>query len=281
MSDTYDNIEVLIDTHPQYPDNKIIRLDKAALLIVSAGTAEIEIDFTPYSLKPNRMLLLVPLGNLRQLQCSPDFTASCVFFAPKVAEEITAQLEPTFFSFLKEYPVADLDSDDMVFLGHLMRGIKHVADKSQGEHRIKIMKNMLQCFILELYDRTKEDFAQRKRKSVSSQEYFFMKYLDLVHKHAATEREVKFYADLLCITPRYLQSIVRGQTGRTAKSFIDRHCTQEIKIRLSTTNDSIQAIARQLNFPDHSFFTRYFKKQTGLTPKEFRTKAGAESGAEE
>lgn len=102
MSDTYNDIEVLIDTHPQYPNNKIIRLDKAALLIVSAGTAEVEIDFTPYSLKPNRMLLLVPLGNLRQLQCSSDFTASCVFFAPKVAEEITAQLEPTFFSFLKK-----------------------------------------------------------------------------------------------------------------------------------------------------------------------------------
>ncbi len=278
MTDTYDDIEVLIDTHPDYPDNRIIRLDKAALLIVTAGTAKIEVDFTPYILMPNRMLLLVPLGNLRQLQCSDDFTASCVFFSPKVAEEITAQLEPTFFSFLKEYPVADIGNDDMVFICNLVRGMKHVADKSMGEHRMKILKNMIQCFILELYDRTKEDFAQRKRKSVSSQEYFFMKYLDLVHKHAATEREVKFYADLLCITPRYLQSIVRGQTGRTAKSFIDRHCTQEIKIRLSTTNDSIQAIARQLKFPDHSFFTRYFKKQTGLTPKVFRTKAGAEDG---
>lgn len=268
-------IEVQLQATPHCNDNEIIRLEKASLFIVHSGTATIEIDFVPYELVPNRMLFVVPLGNLRQLHRSDDFKASCIFFSRQVAEELTSHLEPTFFSFLKEFPIADATEQDMDFLFHLMKGLSYTLDNSVGEHRLSIAKNMVQCFIMELYDRTKANFEQRKQLCVSSQEEHFMNYLSLVHQYASTQREVGFYADQLCITPHYLQSIVRNQTGRNAKSFIDRHCVQEIKIQLCTTNNSLQQIADKFNFPDQSFFTRYFKKQTGMTPSQFRSSNAA------
>lgn len=265
-------IEVLLNSTVNYTNSEFIRLERAALFMVHSGRAKIEIDFVSYELLPNRILFIVPLGNLRQVYSSNDFRVSCIFFSHEIAEELTSHLEPTFFSFLKEFPVADVNIEDVDFLYHLMKGVQHTLMYSVGEHRLQIAKNMVQCFILELYDRTKTMFEQRRKENVSSQEEYFMKYLSLVHQYAAKHREVCFYANLLCITPRYLQSIVRNQTGRSAKSFIDCHCVQEIKIRLCTTNDSLQLIANQLHFPDQSFFTRYFKRQVGVTPSQFRSK---------
>ncbi len=270
MQESKQEIEVVLCSPVPCANNDAIRLERAALFIVHSGTAQIEIDFVPYDLSPNRMLFLVPLGNLRQVCCSDDFRVSCIFFSREVAEELTSHLEPSFFSFLKEFPVAEAEERDIDFLYHLMKGLRHTLLNSVGEHRLQIAKNMVQCFIMELYDRTKKNFEQLKRLNISSQEEHFMKYISLVHQYAATQREVGFYAEKLCITPRYLQSIVRNQTGRNAKSFIDCHCVQEIKIRLTTTNDSLQQIADQLRFPDQSFFTRYFKKLTGMTPSQFR-----------
>ena len=78
------------------------------------------------------------------------------------------------------------------------------------------------------------------------------------------------YADQLCITTRYLSSILQDLTGHTPKELIDARCIQEIKMLLRTTNLTMQEIALRLDFPDQSFFSRYFKKNTGMTPAEYR-----------
>ena len=83
-----------------------------------------------------------------------------------------------------------------------------------------------------------------------------------------------FYADELCITTRYLSTVVQRMTGVTPKDIIDTRCIQEIKMLLCTTNDSIQEIAFRLNFPDQSFCARYFKRNTGMSPVEYRKSRG-------
>lgn len=269
-----EDIIAIIDTKPDKDPviSSTVTPDRAAFMLVKTGKATIEIDYTPYVLEGNNLLLLTPASHVKWLERSPDFSMACVSFSEKIAEEVTAGFEPTFLFFQKEYPVAPVTDDDATFLDHQIRGIHHVMVHSKGEHQMMIVKNMIQCFYLELYDRSKENFARRVTKNINSQELLFMQFLTLVHKHAATERDLPFYASQLCITTRYLSTIVRNQTGRTAKDFIDSHCLQVIKKQLRSSNDSLQSIAIKLKFPDQSFFSRYFKKLTGITPTEFRAK---------
>lgn len=133
-----------------------------------------------------------------------------------------------------------------------------------------IVRNIIQNILFELYDATREQFLDVESKNMSRQDELFMQFIHLVYKHGDKEREVSFYSDKMSITPRYLARILRELSRETAKEIIDRHCVQEIKSRLRTTNDSVQSIAYDMKFPDQSFFTRYFKKQTGMTPTEFR-----------
>lgn len=266
------DICVFTDERPQAAEGVMVEQDRGAFVLVKSGWAEIEIDFRSYRIATNNLLLLIPASQLQYVERSTDFSISYVSFSEAISQEVTANFEPTFFFFQKEYPVASISVEDADFISHQITGIRHVMERSHGEHQMQIVKNMIQCFYLELYDRTKENFSQRSTKNVSSQEYIFMRFLMLVHKHADRERDLPFYADHLCITTRYLSSIVRNQTGRTAKDFIDSHCIQDIKRLLRTTKESLQNIALRLNFPDASFFSRYFKKLTGMTPSEFRAK---------
>lgn len=93
-----------------------------------------------------------------------------------------------------------------------------------------------------------------------------------IHNFCPKEREVGFYADKLHITSRYLSSITQNVADKSAKYIIDKHAIQRIKIMLKYSNMSIQDISYELNFPDQSFFARYFKKHTGMTPLEYRAK---------
>ena len=92
----------------------------------------------------------------------------------------------------------------------------------------------------------------------------------LVHEHCAREREVTFYADRLCISTRYLSTIVRNISHGSAKEFIDQAVVLEIKVMLQSTDLSVQEIAYRLRFPDQSYLGRFFKKHTGESPTEYR-----------
>ena len=263
-------VTVFVNRPKPFPTGEIRTTEWASMIYVEKGFARIEIDFREHLLKANQLLLLAPKNHVLFTEESDDFTVSCVSFSPTVSEDITGRFEPTFFGFLTEYPVAEIEEKDAVYVHHLIAGVNHILENSTGEHRLQMAKNMIQCFYLEHYDRNKERIARRQRTVVSSQEYLFMKFLSLVHQYAGCERDLAFYADKLCISTRYLSTVVHNQTGETAKRIIDNRSVQEIKIQLRTTADSLQSIAARLNFPDQSFFSRYFKKNTGVTPKEYR-----------
>lgn len=100
----------------------------------------------------------------------------------------------------------------------------------------------------------------------------FIRFIHLIHNFCPKEREVGFYADKLHITSRNLSSITQNVADKSAKYIIDKHAIQRIKIMLKYSNMSIQDISYELNFPDQSFFARYFKKHTEMTPLEYRAK---------
>ena len=81
---------------------------------------------------------------------------------------------------------------------------------------------------------------------------------------------MSFYADKLCISTRYLSTIVRSVAHSSAKEFIDRAVILEIKMMLQSTDLSVQEIAYRLRFPDQSYLGRFFKKHTGESPTEYR-----------
>lgn len=106
--------------------------------------------------------------------------------------------------------------------------------------------------------------------SVKFQNRYISKFMELVNLNYHEFHTVKYYADKLCVTPNYLNELVKKETGHTAKQLINNKLLSESKILLLYSQKSIADIAGLLNFENSSYFIRFFHKQSGLTPLEYR-----------
>ena len=96
------------------------------------------------------------------------------------------------------------------------------------------------------------------------------KFILAVSEHFRTHRQVNYYANKLCISAKHLSSVVKEISGRTAGEWIENYVTMEAKVLLRTTDMTIQEIATNLNFLNQSFFGKYFKHITGVSPTAYR-----------
>lgn len=260
------------DVKLRFPVGRYLRTGDIFIIFVSQGVMQIEIDFNTYELKERSVLSIVPKSTIRCIAQSDDFRCSFFSFDREFAIDAIPRPEPAYMDFIRRYPLGVLPEERTKIIHAGIGNVAYFLYENEGKHRSLIARNIIQGILLEIYDVVKAKFLENKKKVIDRQNELFMRFIHLVYEFGDKEREVAFYADKLCITTRYLASILRNIAHETPKEVIDRHCVQEIKTRLRTTNDSLQSIALQLNFPDQSFFTRYFKKYTGLTPKEFRAK---------
>lgn len=251
-------------------ENRLMKLEDTAILFCREGHAHIMIDLQEYELAPNTQVALLPDTIVNFTNISPDFTISYIAFSRILFQEVTARLDLSFFRFLKENPCVTLPEERTRSINGLASGIEDLYHDRDNCFRQQILKNYIQSFLLDIYDKTHRLFLMKRPEGISRQEELFKRFIQLVHKHCTTQREVSFYANKLFITPRYLSTVIQNVTNTTAKSIIDKHVILEIKVLLKSTNLSVQEISNQLCFPDQSFFGRYFKKHTGLSPLQYR-----------
>ena len=103
-------------------------------------------------------------------------------------------------------------------------------------------------------------------------EEYFRQFTELLGEHYKHERSVGFYARQLCITPKYLTTLIKRISGKSVSEWIDNYVILEAKTLLKYSNMSVQEIAYYLNFPNQSFFGSYFKRNTGMSPSQYKAK---------
>ena len=116
--------------------------------------------------------------------------------------------------------------------------------------------------------RNKEELRNRKT-AVSRQYVIFEHFIKLLEQHADKHRDVKFYANELDVTPKYLSAVTHVYTGKSAISSIEDFVINKIKSIIQERSYSIQQICKIMNFSSQSFFGRYFKRITGMSPREY------------
>ena len=110
---------------------------------------------------------------------------------------------------------------------------------------------------------------QKDQKPESRPQELFERFLALVQKHYTEERSIRFYADKLCLTPKYLSNAVHRVSGRHAGEWIKDYVLLEAKALLKSRQYTVQQVSEMLNFPNTSFFGKFFKKAVGCTPRTY------------
>lgn len=248
-----------------------LRVDRCIVCMCIDGTADIAINSVKHRAIKNEILIFFPNQILLFENRSEDFMYTYFSISRRLLNDILFRFPPEFIGYLREnfhhtLSQAAFDSihDDYFQI---------IEKKFNDTHNIcrrEIIINLIRNFFLETYNQHINSIRAEKRQLKRKHE-LVESFINLLMANYTQSREVAFYAEKLCITPKYLSMVLKEQNGKTAKQWIDSHVITEVQLLLKSTNLSIQEIAYKINFPNQSFLCKYFKAHTGLSPTHYRT----------
>ena len=249
-----------------------IRIEALAFSMCLKGHMELSLDMEHYSIAPGDIILIRPNNILQYISHSDDLSA--VFIAMNVHSTldiislIKRTLPPTYH-YMKEAPLIHLNDHERQCVSEYYRLLKTKAAATDNPMRREIIVNILRAMIYDLIYISQQKIPQSntsKGREDQLTELFIRQMENSFREH----RDVAYYADKLCLTPKYLSQMVKKATGRTAGQWIDYRVILEAKILLQATDMTVQQISQELNFPNQSFFGKYFKNLTGISPQKYR-----------
>ncbi|MDR1202006.1 MAG: helix-turn-helix domain-containing protein [Tannerellaceae bacterium] len=262
------------ETHLNTFGNFPCRTDCGVVFLCTSGEAVINIGLVECRITKDVETVILPGTTFTIIESSEDFLAKAFTFSKEIYDYTVLRLGISFSRYLINAP-SYLLSNNSDFLKNAklcMETAALIHKEKDNDFVLLLQRNFVQNYFLYLYDKCKYQgrFEHPENQGTRKQRQFYT-FLSLLDSHIVEERSVTFYAEKLCITPRYLRKITeRTTTGESPKELIDKRLVLEIKVRLQNLDISIQEIADELNFPDQSYLSRYFKLHTGISPSMYR-----------
>ena len=247
------------------------RLDFVLFCICSKGSIDAVLDLDKYHLGANQLGIARPKQIMQISRISPDFEGRFFVLSRKFLEEAQIDLKNalSIFLYFKDNTLTDLTDEEMQTLTEYHQLLHHKVKLPDVEYRKKIAQHLMHALFFEL----KMLFTQHHgvgERTKSRKEELFERFMNEVSQHYRKERSVAFYAERLCLTPKYLSSTIKEASGKLAGQWIDECVILEAKMLLKSSGRSIQQIAEELNFANQSFFGKYFKHHTGMSPSQYK-----------
>ncbi len=232
------------------------------ILLIEKGSGTHTIDFKEHQVKDQMVFFLAP-GQAHQWNLSPDTSGYQILFSMKFL--LSGSQRFPYFN-LSAAPYLPLTATQYQNLILELKQIEEEELLSDDLH-IDLIQTRLQIILLLLKRWYSENFDVHE---YAPDHRIINNFLALLEQHYTAHSEVGFYANEMSVTPNYLNQVCRKKAGITAGDLIRDRILLEAKRLLSLTQLDIKEIAYTLGFNDSSYFSRFFKKYTDLSPQEFR-----------
>lgn len=249
------------------------RSETMTIFIVTKGHGLVTVNMEDTYLSENSLLHLSPNTLIHLPKENQVFTITGVSFTNDFLLDVgmPERMADVFKYFTSIYsPVWKIEAEDSALI---RRRINLLGDrvKQYATHQFgkEILTHEFHIFLFEI-GALGQKYSQMTRLNFSRQERLVIKFNNLAQQQFRELRTVKKYADQLNVTPKYLTEVVKEYSGKNAGEIINDLVILEAKFLLRKSEFNISQIADILNFSDQSFFGKYFKRQTGISPKTFR-----------
>lgn len=252
-----------------------IRLDGLFIGLREKGTSLFSINLKEFKVSPNDLIICSP-GDLIQATTSEgNHLSQTMMVSSNFLKEMYISLNSfmPFFASQKDHPIFHLTDDEVQELRSYFLLIEE-AVSGDDYFRIDMTKRLLAAYLYKLGSilyRHRPELQAEAAKPLKREEILFKEFIKLVSEHHRKERRVDFYAEQLYLSPKHFSTVIKKVSGKTAGQWIDEYVVLEAKTLLKYSSMSIQEVAYYMNFPNPSFFGKYFKHHTGLSPSEYKT----------
>lgn len=267
-----DNMEIpFSEPLEQLPQNDFpVQAGMSMVLFCLQGELHVRISLKEYTLRPDMFCVIITGMIFEVLSISNDFRgfmiATRTNFMP-VTEKTTQVM--SFYKCLQSRHCFVLEEKEVVAFVGVYHSIKATLQELDHPYRIPMLQSYVQILYYRMLPIVLKEEESRSKYSHTRQEEIFQRFIGEVEKHYRKERSVKFYADLLCISPKYLSTVIYKISQQLAGEWIDAYVILEAKTLLKSGRLTIQQISEQLNFSNQSFFGKFFKRCAGMSPKEY------------
>ena len=237
------------------------------------GYAKTDQHANAHVLTQNELIIIFPGQLISISEISNDFKADYFTFSINLYNDVLSGLcrfSPFFFFYHRSHYFYNLTDIEVTNFLNYFELIRAKVDSSVNLYKRDFIIHLLRIFFLDVYNiyklTTKNPKAQLNTHKKELAHNFFL----LIMQHYKKHRDVTFYANKLCITPKYLSMVIKEVSGKAAKDWIIEYIIQEIKALLKNSTLNIQEIAMKTNFSNQSSLGRFFKKHTGMSPIEYK-----------
>lgn len=241
------------------------------LTLILSGSARAMYDMRVITHHKNDLTIILPGHIMHPIECSDDFSYTLLFISPKMFDDLRFHTFSHDYEKFNNAPFCSLTDEQAAHLLAIVDQLAIIANHTDEDlpHRYQTLLAQLAVGyeFLNYYRRDQDrQWAENRNADI------FNRFIDLVVKHYRESREVKYYADLLHITPKHLSKVVRTATnGLSPVKWIEQYVTAQAKRLIETrATQTLQETAYLLGFTEPTSFYRYFKRVTGMTAKQYR-----------
>lgn len=217
------------------------------------------------------MSILLPNQILEFTESSDDLEGMIVLMSARFTERLNIKVDFDLMQTFQSQRVIPLNEEALATMLQFCEMVKRLSQFPDHPFLMETAVNLTRAFFFG----AGYFFHQRPETITHSRgEQLVDRFLKLVQMHCRQERQLDFYAQELCISAKYLAATVKAVTGKTAGDWIEDYVMLEAKAMLTNTDMTISQISDHLHFPDTSTFGKYFRRHTGLSPKEFKKQSG-------
>lgn len=245
-----------------------VKIAAQTWIIMFSGTCRADINLVSYEFSGPTLITIKSNQVLQPTYISPDFNATVIVMSKRFGDNMFMFINSSPLAGMSlRHPVVSIPNDLVAGFRNFIRETSEIVSDTANPYGPQALLYHMLDFIYRFGYKCYEPY---KDEMITRQGRMSDQFLMLVQQHFRKERFLDFYADKLEVTAKHLSRTVKKQTGFTAVEWIERYVILEAKVLLKSSNLNIQQISDELNFPSQSFFGKYFKKQTGQSPKEFR-----------
>ena len=250
------------------------RLNALIIGVGTEGETSLTSNLQEFRLKKDSLFIFSP-KHILQVQSNNRFKAHLIVIAPDFLKRInidTKRMMPLFLQF-GSLPCMELTHAESQSLRSFISMVEQELKGSETDFSSEIIGGLIAATIYKVGDILTHYLTEHPEVDSpihNRAEEYFRQFTELLGEHYKHERSVGFYARQLCITPKYLTTLIKRISGQSVSEWIDNYVIIEAKTLLKYSHMSIQEIAYYLNFPNQSFFGSYFKRNTGMSPSQYK-----------